>query len=366
MSERASRDIQRELQTLLRSAGLTLAVDVDGSAVTVSGLVLNDEERQAALDLAGMIPGVTTVSEELELVELMADSPDAMFGDEAVDDLTNDPMRASADGIPYFPPTDPPVEGGEGRDSARVADGFLSTAMSDDEELDERDESDDEYRNDDAELVDRVVLELAEDAMTSHMNLYVSALGGIVVLSGIVGDDYDSEAAVAVAERVEGVAQVIDRTALRLETTPAMAAGVSRELPLRPARTTPSSAAWRATVISNSFRLQAQRDQLEEQIEFLQRDLKSYGVEQALEGRAPSHNADLGTDMSQAETIVAELGLLQGEQNEVQDALTRMGEGRYGICENCGRPIDRARLKALPLARYDLRCQRLIEARGDL
>ena len=365
MTTQASRDTRDELQTLLRSAGLTLDVQVDDGCVTLSGLVLNDEERQAALDLAGMLPGVTTITEELELVELSAESPDAMFNDTELDDLTNDPMLAAGEGIPYFPPTDPPVEGGEGRNSARVADGFLPTAMADDDELDEQAEVDDEYRNDDAELVDRVVLELAEDALTSHMNLYVSALGGVVVLSGIVGADDDSEAAVAVAERVEGVGQVIDRTALRLESTPRTATGVSRELPLRPARTTPSSAAWRATVISNHFRLQAQREQLNEQIAFLERDLQSYGVEQGIEGRAPSHNADLGTDMSQAETIVAELGLMQGELNEVQDALTRIDEGRYGICENCGRPIDRARLKALPLARYDLRCQRLIEERAE-
>ena len=365
MTTQASHDTQNELQTLLRSAGLTLDVDVDDGAVTLSGLVLNDEERQAALDLAGMLPGVTTVDDQLELVELVADTPDAIFADDEADDLTNDPMLAADEGIPYFPPTDPPVEGGEGRDSARVADGFLPTAMADDDELDEQEFVDDERRNDDAELVDRVMLELAEDAMTSHMSLYVSALGGIVVLSGIVRDDTDSDAAVAVAERVEGVAQVIDRIALRLETTPATAIGVSRELPLRPARKTPSSAAWRATVISNRFRLQTQREQLEEQIAFLERDLASYGVEQGIEGRAPSHNADLGTDMSQAETIVAELGLMRGELNEVEDALTRMDEGRYGICENCGRPIDRARLSALPLARYDLRCQRLLEERVD-
>ena len=46
---------------------------------------------------------------------------------------------------------------------------------------------------------------------------------------------------------------------------------------------------------------------------------------------------------------------------EVEDALKRIDEGSYGLCERCGREIDFARLKAKPWARLDWDCQRLVE-----
>jgi DnaK suppressor protein len=49
------------------------------------------------------------------------------------------------------------------------------------------------------------------------------------------------------------------------------------------------------------------------------------------------------------------------ELGEVQDALTRIEEGSYGICLRCGEPIEPQRLLAVPTAKYDLRHQEEIE-----
>jgi DnaK suppressor protein len=35
---------------------------------------------------------------------------------------------------------------------------------------------------------------------------------------------------------------------------------------------------------------------------------------------------------------------------KIERALERLDEGTYGICERCGKPIEKARLKALPYA----------------
>jgi len=43
--------------------------------------------------------------------------------------------------------------------------------------------------------------------------------------------------------------------------------------------------------------------------------------------------------------------------DEVDRALTRMDAGTYGICEQCGQPIPRARLKALPYAALCVACK---------
>jgi DnaK suppressor protein len=41
---------------------------------------------------------------------------------------------------------------------------------------------------------------------------------------------------------------------------------------------------------------------------------------------------------------------------EVERALGKLGDGNYGSCEDCGRPIDPVRLEAKPAARYCIDC----------
>lgn len=66
-----------------------------------------------------------------------------------------------------------------------------------------------------------------------------------------------------------------------------------------------------------------------------------------------------------------EIALRLGERSsrvvaDIDQALLRMKEGTYGICTRCGEPIDERRLEAIPTARYDAKCQTLIEnANGD-
>ena len=47
---------------------------------------------------------------------------------------------------------------------------------------------------------------------------------------------------------------------------------------------------------------------------------------------------------------------------DVEAALARMDQGRYGTCHLCRRPIDRERLMIVPQARYCARCQQVREA----
>ncbi|MBM3189643.1 MAG: conjugal transfer protein TraR [Chloroflexi bacterium] len=48
---------------------------------------------------------------------------------------------------------------------------------------------------------------------------------------------------------------------------------------------------------------------------------------------------------------------------EVEDALRRMEQGTYGVCQHCGEQIDRARLRALPTASLCYACQDRLEHR---
>jgi len=47
---------------------------------------------------------------------------------------------------------------------------------------------------------------------------------------------------------------------------------------------------------------------------------------------------------------------------KIKDALRRIEEGTYGICEKCGEDIPIARLKARPVTNYCLDCKTRMEA----
>jgi DnaK suppressor protein len=75
----------------------------------------------------------------------------------------------------------------------------------------------------------------------------------------------------------------------------------------------------------------------------------------------PIHMADLGTDNYEQEFS---LGLMDSERKllrEIDNALGRIENKTYGICEATGKPISRARLEAQPWARYCVEYARLLE-----
>jgi len=75
----------------------------------------------------------------------------------------------------------------------------------------------------------------------------------------------------------------------------------------------------------------------------------------------PIHMADLGTDSYEIDNII---GLMDSERKillEIDDALRRIDNGTYGICEGRGEPIPKERLKAIPWARYCVACATLLE-----
>ena len=69
------------------------------------------------------------------------------------------------------------------------------------------------------------------------------------------------------------------------------------------------------------------------------------------------HMADVATDTYDREFS---LGLASQDHKllyELEDALKRIEEGKFGTCEACGCAITKARLKAVPQARMCVKCQ---------
>jgi RNA polymerase-binding protein DksA len=77
----------------------------------------------------------------------------------------------------------------------------------------------------------------------------------------------------------------------------------------------------------------------------------------------PLHMADMGTDNYEQEFT---LGLMEKERKllrDLNDALAKIQNGTYGICEGTGKPISRPRLEAQPWARYSIEHARKLEGR---
>ena len=67
--------------------------------------------------------------------------------------------------------------------------------------------------------------------------------------------------------------------------------------------------------------------------------------------------ADLAQDSSENELSFRLAEVESRELGKINKALEKINEGTYGVCEKCGDPISRARLKALPFASKCIRCQ---------
>lgn len=69
------------------------------------------------------------------------------------------------------------------------------------------------------------------------------------------------------------------------------------------------------------------------------------------------HMADVATDTYDREFS---LGLASNDRQflyELDDAIKRIEDGVYGICESCKCVISKSRLKAVPYARLCVKCQ---------
>ena len=72
--------------------------------------------------------------------------------------------------------------------------------------------------------------------------------------------------------------------------------------------------------------------------------------------RMPTDMAELGSGNFDQEFT---LGLLRSEQDaldQIEAAMARIDDGRYGQCEKCGMKISKARLDAIPYAALCIHC----------
>ncbi len=58
---------------------------------------------------------------------------------------------------------------------------------------------------------------------------------------------------------------------------------------------------------------------------------------------------------------LAETDIRRQELTQIEEALGRLADGTYGLCEGCGREIDVERLRVAPYASRCIDCQKQLE-----
>ena len=111
--------------------------------------------------------------------------------------------------------------------------------------------------------------------------------------------------------------------------------------------------------------LQVKREALLKELEYLEdASLKSTSTESTGDITAYSyHMADQGTDAMEREKAFHFASREGRFLYHLDQALRRIDDGTYGMCEECGAPIPEDRLEAVPHARFCITCKTADDAR---
>jgi osmotically-inducible protein OsmY len=215
--------IAEDIEEDLRERGIErVSVTFRDGVVTLAGEVENRYVAATVRESAARFAGVTRIVSRLKILPeapgMESVSVGESLGDfelraeETEDSSATDPSRAARTGEPWAPPTDPVLKNGP--DGPEVLGGFTFTSMDEvSSDEDAQAEADAGERGDEA-IAQDVRRELAEDSLTTDLDIHVEVRRGLVVLTGKVADLDDAEAAEEIARRVPGVVDVADHTTL--------------------------------------------------------------------------------------------------------------------------------------------------------
>jgi DnaK suppressor protein len=107
---------------------------------------------------------------------------------------------------------------------------------------------------------------------------------------------------------------------------------------------------------------------LAERRRLLLADLQSQEASEAQastrESEVLSHVSDQGPEREAADISVERRGSESTEIQEIDDALGRILDGSFGLCEDCEKKISKERLEAIPYTRLCLPCKKEEERGG--
>jgi DnaK suppressor protein len=104
-------------------------------------------------------------------------------------------------------------------------------------------------------------------------------------------------------------------------------------------------------------RLESMQKRLNEELEQLKSSARP--ADERREGSPFGKREEEATESFELEKRLTLEKRIREQLAEVEHALQKFEDGTYGLCDNCGQPIDPARLEALPQASLCLNCKTL-------
>ena len=113
-------------------------------------------------------------------------------------------------------------------------------------------------------------------------------------------------------------------------------------------------------------RLESERKRLVEELEQLK--ASATPTDERREGSPFGKREEEATETLELEKRLVLEKRINEQLADIEHALHKFEEGTYGLCDNCGQPIDPARLEALPQASLCMKCkaQQAKNAKGKL
>jgi DnaK suppressor protein len=108
--------------------------------------------------------------------------------------------------------------------------------------------------------------------------------------------------------------------------------------------------------------LEKEKQRLIDELALLQTSASS--ADERREGSPFGKREEEATETLELEKRLTLENRLRQEMTAVDHALQKFEKGTYGLCDNCGQPIDPARLEALPQATLCMNCKALLAKNG--
>lgn len=102
-------------------------------------------------------------------------------------------------------------------------------------------------------------------------------------------------------------------------------------------------------------RLESEQERLTHELEQLKASARP--ADERREGSPFGKREEEATEAAELETRLEMEKSIRDQLAAVEHALAKFEEGTYGLCDSCGKPIDPARLEALPQAGLCLDCK---------
>jgi RNA polymerase-binding protein DksA len=110
--------------------------------------------------------------------------------------------------------------------------------------------------------------------------------------------------------------------------------------------------------------LETEHKRLAEELAQLQTNASS--AEERREGSPFGKREEEATETLELEKRLNLENRIRQEMAKVEHALDKIVKGTYGLCDNCGKPIDPQRLEALPQATVCMNCKALLAKNGKV